>query len=80
MSFIPDDFPPLFRIVIALRHHDADLFSPPWSQLQNLLVDLHGNGARISHDHSLSGQDAGTVILIVIYNVVDQGVDGLLST
>ena len=55
MGLRPDDFFPVFRVVVSAGHYDTDLFFPARTDFQNAPVDLHGNRSGVSNNHRLAG-------------------------
>ena len=78
VRLVADDPPPILRVGVALGHHHAHLLRPVRAQLQNPLINLHGDGAGIGHNHGLAGEQVGAVILVVVENIADQRIDGLI--
>ena len=78
VGLVANDLPPLLRVVVALGHHHPHLFRPAGAQLQNPVVDFHGDGAGVGHDHGLACEQIRPVILIMVQNVVHQGVHRLV--
>ena len=78
MPLIPDNIVPFFRVVISAGHNNTDFFRPVRAQFQNPLIDLHCNRAGISHDHRFACKQTLTVILVMVKNITDQGVDGVV--
>ena len=76
--FISDNLIPFFRILIAAGHNNSNLLRPGRSQLKDALIYLHGNRTRIRHDHCLSGQQTGTIIFVVVQDIIYQRINGLL--
>ena len=72
VRLIADHFSPFFGIVVALRHDNSDLFCPSRTQLQDALINLHGNWTGVGNDHRLTGQDFGTIVFVMIKNIVYQ--------
>ena len=78
VALVADDFPPFFRIIISGSHHHFCLFCPFRAQFQHAPVNFHGDGAGISHNHGLARQQAFPVMLIVVQNVADKGINGVV--
>ena len=68
---------PLLGVLVAHGHDDAHLVSPCGAHLHKLVVDLHGDGAAVGDDHRLSREHVAAVCLVVIDDVLAQGIDGL---
>ena len=51
----PANVEPLLGVLVAHGHHDADLVLPGGPHLHQLVVDLHGDGTAVGHDHRLTG-------------------------
>ena len=77
ITFIADDFAPLFRILVALGHHNSDLFCPARTKLQNALINLHRYSAGVGNDHRLARKKIRAVILVMIQDIKDQGINRL---
>ena len=69
---------PFFRVVISAGHNNTDFLRPVRAQLQNPLIDLHCNRAGICHDHRFACKQTFTVILVMVKNIADQRVDGII--
>ena len=78
MALIPDDCPPFLRVFIALRHNDSNLFRPGWTELKDAIVNLHGDSAGVSYNHSLARKQVRTVILVVVKDIIDKRSNGLI--
>ena len=48
------------------------------AQLQNPLINLHCNRAGICHDHRFACKQTFTVILVMVKNIADERVDGVV--
>ena len=71
-----DDGFPVLRIAVAAGHDNPDLLRPAGPQFQQLPVDFHGDGPGVGHDHGLSCEQVGPVVLIVADNILTQGLNG----
>ena len=78
MGLVADNLPPLLWVIVALGHDHAHLFCPVRAQLEDSLVDLHSDGAGVGHDHGLAREQIGSVVLVVVQDVIHQGGDGLV--
>ena len=56
MTLVTDNIVPFLRVIVAAGHYNTHFFRPGRTKLQNTLINLHGNRARISHDHCLTGK------------------------
>ena len=72
VALCADNRLPLLRVVVAAGHDNPDFLRPAGPQLQQLPVDLHGDGPGEGHDHGLSGEEICPVILVVGHNVLTQ--------
>ena len=72
VGLISNDFPPFFRVIVALRHDDCHLFRPAWTPFQYLVVNLHGNGTCIGHYHGFACQQKSPTSFIMFKNIINQ--------
>ena len=78
MPLIADNIMPFFRVVISAGHNNTDFFRPVRAQLQNPLINLHCNRAGICHNHRFACKQTFTVILVMVKNIADQRVYGVV--
>ena len=78
VGLVADDLPPFLRVVVALGHDHGDLFRPVRVKLEYALVNLHGDGAGIRHNHGLAREQMGAVVFVMVQNVIHQRGDGLV--
>ena len=76
VGFAADDVHPLLGVLVAAGHHHLHFLRPFGAQFKHPVVYLHGNGARVGHNHRLAAADVLAVVLIVADDVRHKVVDG----
>ncbi len=78
--FGANDLLPIFRIVVAAGHNDADLLLPVRTHFHKATINFHGNRARVCHDHGFTGEQIRSAAFIVLNNVIHQRFDSGICT
>ena len=76
VRLVANNLLPVVGVLVRAAHHHLHLLRPRGAQLQHLAVNLYRDLSGQSHDHCLAGQQLCTVLLIVVYDVSHQRVDG----